>query len=280
MGKSENVNRQSFHFNFLKRIIFRVDFQGVLPNEMEEILKLAKPIVRNFGFLKFSERNANQVNIEVPVDNQKEVLPRAEIKESLKVYSFVNESSGFMLDLSTKFICLNISSTKYINFEIYRDIILSIIELYNKNVDFFTIKRTGLRKINICCVTSKENINLFFNKDFFNYLDILEDSTQYSSHNSYSFSNGDIKVNLNTFIKEGFIESEQLVYQLTLDSDAYIDDIENDQKGVFPKEKLDSMNDRLFNLYLKSLTQKMIQKLQYEDTDFISDGFIGIEPND
>lgn len=280
MTNSDNIDRQSFHYNFLKNIIFRVDFQGVLQNEMDTILQLTKPIVKELGFLKFVEKNANQVNIEFPIDNQKDSVPSTKLLESLKVYSFINESSGFVLDLSTKFVCMNISSTKYIKFEVYRDILFSIIELYNKSVDFFTINRIGLRKINVCCVPSKEKINLFFQNKYFNFFDVLENAKQYSSHNSYSFSNDDFKINLNTYIQEGSIESKQLVYQLTLDSDAYIDDAIKAKDFIHSKEKLDTMNDCLFDLYLRSLKPEMIKKLQNDDTDFGSEGFIGIELND
>ena len=126
----------------------------------------------------------------------------------------------------------------------------------------------------------KKKLIFFFQNKYFNFFDVLENAKQYSSHNSYSFSNDAFKINLNTYIQEGSIESKQLVYQLTLDSDAYIDDAIKAKDFIHSKEKLDTMNDCLFDLYLRSLKPEMIKKLQNDDTDFGSEGFIGIELND
>ena len=56
-----NINRNDLKRNFLKEIIMRLDFQGVLQAEMEGILLEVKPYLKSKGFNRYAEKVNNQV---------------------------------------------------------------------------------------------------------------------------------------------------------------------------------------------------------------------------
>ena len=59
------VNRADLHFNFLKTIIVRLDFQGVFEPEMEKILPLVKPYLKEKAFNRYEKKTSNRIEISV-----------------------------------------------------------------------------------------------------------------------------------------------------------------------------------------------------------------------
>ena len=140
-----NIQRKDFKYNFLKNIIIRFDFQGVFEPELENILPDIKPYLKEKNFTRYNKRNDNTINININ-DMQPPIFNNF---QNQIIHSFVNDDSGYMLDISNNFICLNIRSTTYSPFEEYAKLISDIIKIYKEKIDFFTITRIGIRKINV-----------------------------------------------------------------------------------------------------------------------------------
>ena len=158
----EIIDRSSFHHNFLKSIIVRLDFQGVLEAEMDKVLVYIKPYAKEHGFLRYEEKRTNQINIAFTDKGVQNSFETTNKVYSQRVFSFINENCGFILDVSNSFICLTINTTRYTPFEEYWDILPSVADIYNSKIDFFTVKRFGLRKINECLIFEKGKINEYF----------------------------------------------------------------------------------------------------------------------
>ena len=270
------ISRNELCNNFLKNIVFRLDFQGVLESELFTILESVKVLIKNQGFTKYNERISNQIGINL--ENPAESIQNSKLIKSIKVYSFANEPTVVVLDLSTKFICININSTKYIHFENYRSLLYSIYKIYNEKVSFFTLQRIGLRKINNCWLKNKEDINLLFNSSLITHIEILSGIKNLSSRFSSSFTVDDTKINLTYILQEGLIADNQKVYQITIDSDAYIDDKEKIIILMQNETKLNNLNDILFNIYINSISEKFIKLLKEKDFNYTD--VLGVEAND
>ncbi len=122
------VNRNELHHNFLKSVIVRLDFQGVLEAEMEKVLLHVKPFAKEKGFSRYIEKNANQIDIAVSDNGMPESIETTNRVRRQKVYSFIDENRGFVLDVSNSFICLTINTTHYTPFDDYCDIIPSMMQ--------------------------------------------------------------------------------------------------------------------------------------------------------
>ena len=59
------VFRTDLHYNFLKNIIVRLDFQGVFEPEMEKILPLVKPYLKEKAFKRYEKKTNKQFEINV-----------------------------------------------------------------------------------------------------------------------------------------------------------------------------------------------------------------------
>lgn len=268
-----HIVRTDFHFNFLKNIIVRIDFQGVFEPEMEKILTLIKPIVKDRGFSRYLKKKNNQIQINVGNLNSQD-SSLSKIVQSREIHSFVNEDRGYVLDLASGFVCLNINSTSYTPFEDYSNLILEIAEIYKSNIDFVSINRVGVRKINVCMFENKENIKEFFSPDYFGYFKAIPNTNTLSSSRRDTFGIELYKVNLSCNIEQGSSERKTL-YKVSLDSDIYVDNADKIEEGF----DFLQMNNILFNIYVSSLTEKFLAGLCGDDQSAF-EGIIGVEKND
>ena len=60
MNRAE-ITRNTLKKNFLKEIIMRLDFQGVLQAEMERVLLEVKPYLKLKSYNRYSEKVNNQI---------------------------------------------------------------------------------------------------------------------------------------------------------------------------------------------------------------------------
>ena len=273
-----NVDRKDFHHNFLKSVIVRLDFQGVLESEMEKVLIHVKPFAKENGFSRYIEKNANQIDIAVTDEGIPEAIETRNRVRRQKVYSFIDENRGFALDVSNSFICLNINTTQYTPFDEYSGIVPIVSNIYRDNIDFFTVTRFGIRKINECLIHDKEKINTYFNSKYCSYFSQLEGLNTIQSNHVNIFTIDKYHINYMTNIVQGQIE-KKTVYSVRLDIDAYLNNTENIQALLNVKENQLEINDLIFKIYVSSLTDKFITLLTSED-DFDNSIIIGVERND
>ncbi|HHX14342.1 MAG TPA: TIGR04255 family protein [Clostridiales bacterium] len=273
-----NVKRSDLHHNFLKSIIVRLDFQGVLESEMDKVLIHIKPYAKEHGFLRYEEKNANQIDIAFTDKGIQNSFEATNKVRSQKVFSFINEDRGFVLDVSNNFICLMVNTTRYTPFEDYCLIIPSIAEIYNNNIDFFTVKRFGLRKINECLILEKERIKEFFAPAFFSYFDCLDGVNIIQSNHANFFIIDKYHINLHSNIAQGTFDGK-ILYSIRLDIDSYLDNTEQINLLLSDSEEMKKVNDLIFKIYISSITERFIELLT-DESDFDNTIMIGVEPNE
>ena len=276
--KQNGINRSSFKHSFLKQIIIRLDFQGVLQSEMDEILTQVKPYLKKQGFNRYEQQVNNEIDLNMNSNEFFETVnPIKEIRNII-IHSFINDNCGYVVDLSIRHICIKVNTTKYIPFDKYKAIFMEISNIYRLTIDFLTMKRFGLRKTNFCYVTNVECINKYFNQRYFDCYDLFKESEVFASEKKQNFSAGHCKLNLLCNIQQGQIDSEK-VYKLTLDSDIYIDDTNNIENDIFKNETISSLNDKLFMIYVDALTDEFGRML-LNDKDIDQDEIIGVTRNE
>lgn len=272
------IKREDLHHNFLKKIIVRLDFQGVLEAEMECVLLKIKPYIKEKGFTRYEEKMNGQIDVAISELGAQQPLAEASKIKSQKVYSFIDEIRGYVLDISSSFICLAINATRYTPFESYSSYIPEISKIYEANIDFFTVKRLGLRKINECLILDKTKIKKYFSSSYFGFFDELEGVDTLQSRRINSFKIKKYKVNLASNIDKGIAEN-QILYSVRLDIDAYLDNSDLVEQALSEQKSIQEMNDFLFEIYIRALTPEFIAILSSEDTAAI-DGIIGIDENE
>ena len=266
MNKS-NISRNDLKRNFLKEIIMRLDFQGVFTTEMENVLVTVKPYLKEKSFTRYEQRITNQIVTEGNIP---------EVKSQV-VHVFTAESSGFMLELSTSYILLTVSTQSYASFEGYASIFCHIADIYRTKIDFFTTKRFGLRKINFCFVKDKTKITKYFSESYYNCEEPISEFTTKESTRSDKLFDGKHNINMNYAVEEGTL-GEEIVYKITLDSDIYLSAQNDIEQVVFEETALKDINEKLFRIYLNVITDDLIEIL-IRDQEPSSDEILGVDDN-
>ena len=273
----DNIKRTDFHHNFLKSVIVRLDFQGVLEPEMEKILLHVKPFVKEKGFSRYIEKVTNQINIDVMNNGDLESIETTNRVRRQKVYSFINEDKGFVLEVSNSFICLMINTTHYTPFDEYSNIIPFISKIYKDNIDFFTVMRFGIRKKNECFIKDKTSISKYFNKLYFNYYDGIDSLNTIQSNHTNIFNYDKYHINLLTNIIQGKSDGK-ILYCVQLDIDAYLTNSDDIFLILDKQEEQNFINNLIFDIYKSSLTDDFISLLTSDDFDTTL--MLGVERND
>ena len=247
----------------------RLDFQGVLQAEMEKVLLKVKPYLMGKAFNRYNAKVNNQT-----------VFEGASKKEATSqiVYSFMDENSGYTLDLSTTSIVLSIKSVGYSPFENYSEIFSYIVSVYRENIDFFTVVRFGFRKINFCFVKELKHIGTFFESKYYGVEEPVPELDIAIVNRTSRLSDGKMNANLRHIIEQGEIDQD-VYFKVTLDSDIYSTDEETIVKTLADKAELTAINEMLFRIYCGAITESMASVLLSED-DNIPEELVGIENNE
>lgn len=273
--ETNKIERNYFKQNFLKEIIIRLDFQGVLQAEMEEILMKVKPYLKTKKFNRYEQKIKSKVYSESNNGWREENNPLGEQYGNNIAHLFTNEDNGYMINLSATYICLKVKTNKYIPFEEYAVTFMDVANIYNDSIDFFTVQRLGLRKNNFCFFTKKDVINHYFKDKYFDY---FENTNIFSSEKRATFGIEEYKMNLLYGIEQGKLK-DNVVYKTILDLDIYLDDIKVIEKTIFEDRDMSQLNDKLFNVYVDALTPQFRSMLSREDTIWAEE-IIGVDKNE
>ncbi|MBQ7295971.1 MAG: TIGR04255 family protein [Clostridia bacterium] len=268
------MERTDFHYNFLKNVIVRLDLQGVVDAEFLKIIPSIKTYLKERNFNRLEEKTAAEINIEL---KQTGMVNDVKTLNNHSVYSFYDDVRGFSANLSSKYIILNIRSTKYFPFEEYRDIVSDLYEIYKRNVDFIQPKRFGIRKDNVCIVDSLETVIRYFDSNYFGYFSKLDDIKTKISNRKNHFECDEKKINLFCDIFWGKNDVKE-VYKVELDIDVYCDN-QKLIESCLTSEELDKINQLIFKIYNGALTDEFV-KLLSQDKDANFAGIEGIEYNE
>lgn len=266
---NRTIERNQLKRNFLDEIIMRLDFQGVLQAEMEKILLVVKPYLKEKQFNRYSENVNNQA-----------VFEGASVKEASSQieYSFINEVCGYTLKLSNTSIILSVKTTGYSPFENYSEVFSHVSEIYKNEIDFFTVKRFGLRKINYCYVKNLDEIEIYFDPTYYCCHEPIEDFGTMKTNRVSQLSDGKRNLNLRFAVDQGEIDKDQY-YRVTLDSDIYSIDESTILDLIGTRQSMQAVNEILFKVYCNVLSDQLIEILSNEEK-VIPEGLAGIESNE
>lgn len=274
---STGVKRSSFKYNFLKQIILRLDFQGVLPMEMEGILIKIKPFLKGKDFNRYEQRVENEIEIPMGLFQSINEQPMPAV-HNINIHCFIDENKGYSVDLSTNFICMKVNAAKYISFDDYADTFMGLVNIYRETIDFLTVKRFGLRKINFCFLKEIEFLNKYFNPQYFSSYSLFDNTEVFASEKKENFKTDNGKINLICGVSQGQLEGK-IIYKISLDSDIYIDNTKEIETIIFENNQITDLNDKLFYIYLDAITNEFGNMLCNDETEW-SEEIIGVEKNE
>lgn len=271
------ITRKTFKNNYLKQIVMRLDFQGVLQSEMEGVLLFAKKYLKKESFDRYEEKIGNEIELKVGANVFNAQDPIKEVRQT-RIYSFCNEDMGYSFDLSANFVVLKVIVAKYACFEEYSRLFIDICRIYKEKIDFFTPKRFGLRKINFCFVKDIQAVNKYFESKYYNCFNLFDESEIKVSAKNANVALGKRSLNVSYGVEQGKI-GEESVYKVTLDSDIYSEDTNDIEDFMFDKKNVRDMNEILFSIYVDSITSEMGNVLQSDICD-IPDDLLGVDSNE
>lgn len=286
------IQRSDINYNFLKKIIIRIDYNGILERELEKTVEQLKIYLRNKDFIRFEENYINKVDFEIKdpemIETQR-MIPVQEINKT-KSYIFKNENDIIEIQVSKYYTSITVDYDKYIKFEALCELFKNVIDIIKINNNYMRILRLGLRKINNCILLDLNRINEIIKLQYFSHLNTLfSDDTSLPILNKHSidtFIYKQTNVNLIRHISGGILEENGIqrdAYQFVLDIDAYrneeefFEELIKSPNGIY--EELLNLNTILFKTYINILEETFIKDVLISGN--IDEKLIlGVEKND
>lgn len=274
MCERVSVKREDIKFNFLKKIIIRIDFDGIEQLELEKAIEQISLILKDEGYTSRRTELCSgfELGINDPVLRGDE-LPTVQHVNAKKIYVFGKSDCDIKVKISTSFTLIDINKTKYVDCLKHIGLLLRVVNSVKKESGYFRVKRIGLRKINNCIFRDIEKLNDYFKKEYFPLIRYQNCTDIKTMELSDTFSVDD-RYNIN--FKRSIVQGEynnQKAYQVVLDSDIYLYSEE-----IISEQEFEIINDYLYSLYINCLTCDFINKLMGEGVD--NKEIIGVESNE
>ena len=263
-------DRYSLKSNMLKKVIFRIDYKGVI--DVTPFIKKEEDwLLQNFK--KGEQAFLNTFNIDLPdINKTSEILaiPVSEI-EKQEIYRFTegnfSNSTGnkvkdsVTLEISKYFAALTIDCDHYENIDPYLNFYNELVEKIKSENLFFSLKRIGIRKIGSHVFHNIESIFDRFSPINFDFSFQNEGfSPNYTKHIDVLEKNDDSPVvNFTRILDKGIVRDEEgediLAFRVTLDLDGFIDeDRLKKNESSFEHMMKDINENYLFPAFLLSVT--------------------------
>lgn len=272
-----NTLRAEIKHNFLKQIIFRLDFQGVLNDDVEKCVMQLRQKFFEAGYINMGNRTENEfdfqvkMNLNIPNENQFSI---SNTNQSL-VYNFTSNNKE-ILEISKSFFTLTVDIEKlYEKFDKYVTLLAESIEVIKNVSPYFNALRIGLRKINICFLDNIADLSTYFSRAAFNIDDVVNQFSDYgcaASNMVTILSKDDYQINYVRNIQEGVMQqedgSQNPTYQIVIDIDVYKEGnkeilaLLSDKQNVENNLKL--QNTIEFEVFIKSLNNELIELLKQD----------------
>lgn len=268
------IKRNELKHNFLKRIFFRVDYIGILDDDIQKIVTTLRNNIFKNGFTSFQQTYENQMNLEFNIDlSSQDVDAKRNDLERLNFYTFFNEK-GESISLTKNYFFLNVDvNDESHTFDKYVDILGEIIDCYNKISNYSKPVQIGIQKINVCYFRDLSKLNNYFSNIAFNHEEIMRIYKEYNcSHNTLltELTKDFYIINYNRYVQEGQMTGTNgdsfVSYQVVLDCIVHCDNVNEIQKALSDRIScanfVKKLNDIEFNLYINSLADKFIELLK------------------
>lgn len=282
-----NQLRSELKHNFLKKIIFRLDFEGLMEADVEKIIVSLRQNFHDAGFVNMNNRIENQFDLQIKMDLNIPNENQFSINNNNKsnVYRFSSDKNE-VLEMSKSFFTLDVSIEQvYESFDKYVPLLVEAIEVIRNSSPYFQVLRIGLRKINICLLDELESLSEYFSRAAFNIEDVVKQFADYgcaASNIVTVLSKNDYQINYVRNIQEGIMQlndgNQKTVYQAVIDADVF----KEGNKEILPlisdrqkvKDTLEIQNSIEFEVFIKSLSEKFIDALKQET--FCDDSIRGV----
>lgn len=243
------IERENLKRNILKETIIRVDFEGVLPVELDNILLKSKAVLKENGFNQYKNEENLTNNMTGVVNNS-----------FLLTHLFENTNKGYSIRISCNFLVLTIHSNGYTPYEEYVKLFVELFDIYKENVDFLSLKRFGFRKNNFCYIKDYDKINKYFSPNYFSLNEPIDGYLLKIKERREKLEKENLVINLIYTIKEEEIENEKW-YKVIVDSDIYTINSNVINNIMGNNEEFKEVNETLFNLFVKALTDDFVDIL-------------------
>ncbi|MCH4895653.1 TIGR04255 family protein [Marinilabiliaceae bacterium JC040] len=273
METKNKFTRDNLKGNFLKQIIFRIDYSGVV-----DILPIVKDFMRKYGERVgiYSKTFHNKVDLDMrSLEDISETLSvPVRVLEKEVVHRFTdskNEASETIFDISTYYTSFTINCKRYNSITDYKNLFNDYIAFMFSSNNSFEIKRIGLRKISEKVVQDYTELFKIFEQNMFCNSDDINsnfDSNNINNLSVISPKKSDEIINYNRRILKGFITKKdgkrEVAYQAVLDMDCFLKDeflnSVNEQKKA--SDTISRMNSILFDIYKMSVTYEYLETLK------------------
>lgn len=248
--------------NILKRVVTRVDFQDLfeLPKDiLREISQIASKHGIELNTPKFLEMSDFQFN-----DNNISIMYPYEYIRDLNSTLIYNKEKTFIIEVNQLF--LKITQVVNSEYKRYGQTLEILSEIFNVLKDpekvGVKIRRISIKKANQVFFNSINKFEEFFKKEIlifnqFENIDWSKDKSQSMMVQNFLYK--DSKVNFTKVYDNGLIKKNKY-YRLYFDIEAYLN--EDDDLQVDIKQTLENLNEKIFELFEWTLTDKGIQSLK------------------
>ncbi len=272
-----NDLRSAIKHNFLKQIIFRLDYEGVMEADVEGCILSLRQKFFDAGFINMGKRTENQFDLQVKMDLNIPEGNQFSVSNNNKnlVYIFSSDNKE-ILEISKSFFTLTVDIDQtYETFDKYIVLLAESMAVIKSVSPYFQPLRIGLRKINICFLDNLADLPLYFTKAAFNANDVIEQFSEYdyiASNMVTILSKDNYQANYVRNIQEGMVQQEdgnqKTTYQIVIDVDVF----KERNREILPmlsdeqiiKNTLQIQNTIEFEIFIKSLSDKLIQALKQE----------------
>lgn len=272
-----NNLRADIKHNFLKQIIFRLDYEGVLEADVEKCVLALRQKFFDAGFINMGNRTENQFDLQlkmdlnIPNENQFSI---SNTNKSL-VYHFSSDNKE-ILEISKSFFTLTVDiEKKYGTFDKYVTLLAESIEVIRTISPYFRVLRIGLRKINICFLDDIANLSTYFTRAAFNINDVVEQFSDYgcaASNMVTILSKNNYQINYVRNIQEGVMQqedgSQNATYQVVIDVDVFKEGNKEILSMLSGKQTIENtlkmQNTIEFEVFIKSLSNELVESLKQD----------------
>lgn len=277
--------RKELRHNFLKQIIFRVDFKGLLDRDVDKCISEIRESLFHNGFINDDARVESREDQKAKIElNLQEEDAYGNINPDT-IYSFQSEDQNESLEISKTFLKLTVAvQQNYDGFDKYVNLLAEVIVTLKSKSPFFKVIRTGLRKVNLCYIYDLNNLANYFEKGAFNISETMGCMNGVSCKASEMhtvFDKEQFLINYVRNLQEGRMMingSPLVVYQIALDIEAYCNDIKKcellfEDKAVI-QETITNQNEIVFDCYVNSLNKNF--KMSLTEVNFQDNHIMGV----
>lgn len=278
--------RLGLKHNFLKEVVFRMDFDGVMEPDVQNFAANWRDKMVSEGYTTFRTRTEDSYDLEVKAnlnipDENKFSVNR--INRST-VYRFSSENKE-VIELSKSFFTFTVSiDKKYESFDKYHSLLSELIVAIQDISPYFKVLRIGLRKINLCYLYELASLSNYFKKGTFNLDELIEqfgDCKCIAGNMNVLLLKNNYQINYIRNIQEGVMQTEdgeKSIYQIALDVDVFSENKSEMMNALNDNtsstKMLEEMNITEFEVYINSLKAEFIEKMS--ETEFNDPAILGV----